>query len=656
VHRCLRGRRCSEKVDFGALSFTPHPPTVKIQTSDLPGPTDGRNGGDTVTIVASRERVRLAAKCVAPTVLVAVVSFLTLFGLFYGRGPGDAWVWLAVFFLAVGLAAALTAAVTAVMVARAPAVVPGGVTRGALAAWRNAGGWTAFLFGCVLMLPAFALYTPRLAGDPDSSRLVASILYVQQNGFDYLVDSQEVLLPHIVLSPIVAIGGLPALQLFDVLAVIVLGGVVAFILWSLTRSPLVALAGVLALSSLSAILERDYRLPMYPTMLSFGFLGVYLAHRAIVAETGSRRWRNAGLAGVCLVLALEAHQVGQLFLVVTALLIVTARPRAALAGLGRVYLAVVVLSIPRFTIDLMEGGLSHLFSYRVDYWVTKGYLQSIQVAMFSLPVRDTLGEYARKAPDSLFGVWGWSGVLTLALGLVGLLAMSSPLRRFALACTGFMLAVALYRRLPFYTRYFSLLLVGNALAAGLAFQLLNKASRARRVAGALALVGLVVTAVLSYGTTIRKLQGREATFANGLYARFAAEIPPRDGVIGTRSNYLNFVSADVRTYGGQFLTEREYVTFLTWPSDAAVIDVMRRHDVDWIFVPQNPWKWVKRYNDVWLVPNYGREARYYREVTKSPSFCRALKVRGAALYKLDPRGGDASVLGERPRRCEESSP
>jgi hypothetical protein len=112
----------------------------------------------------------------------------------------------------------------------------------------------------------------------------------------------------------------------------------------------------------------------------------------------------------------------------------------------------------------------------------------------------------------------------------------------------------------------------------------------------------------------------------------------------------------VRTYGGQFLTEREYVTFLTWPSDAAVIDVMRRHDIEWVFVPQQPWKWVKRYNNIWLVPKYGREARYNREVKKSPSFCRALRVGGAALYKLDPRGGDASVLGERPRRCQESSP
>ena len=66
-----------------------------------------------------------------------------------------------------------------------------------------------FLVGCVLMFPAFALYTPALAGDPDSARLLASILHVQQNGVDYLVETQEVLLPHLVMGPVLALGGIP---------------------------------------------------------------------------------------------------------------------------------------------------------------------------------------------------------------------------------------------------------------------------------------------------------------------------------------------------------------------------------------------------------------------------------------------------------------
>lgn len=627
---------------------------MKVSTDHLLGRTDGRKRPDSLPSPVDEGASSLWANAVGVAGLVATMSFLTVLGLFYGRRPGDAWFALLTGFLALGVAAALMTAVSVGLFARSASRGTSELLDHLIRVWlRSANGWTMFLFGCALTIPAFALYAPSLAGDSDSARLVASILYVQHNGIDYLVDTQEVLLPHILLSPILALGGIPGLQAFNVLSVVVLGGVVAFIVWRLTRSPLAVLAGVLALNALPGILERAYRLPMYSTMLSFGFLGVYLSHRAIVAENRSRRWQNAVLAGLCLVLAIEAHQVGQLFLVVTALLVVTARPSSALRGLGHVYLVVGVLAIPRLVINLMEGGLSQLLSNRVDFWVTKGYLKPIQADFFYLPVRDSLGEYLEKTPVSLLGVWGSPGLLTLALGLAALVAMSGKLRRFALVCACLLLAVALYRRLPFYTRYFSLLLVGSALAAGVAFSsLLRRNSRARRAVVGLGLVGLLASAVMSYRGRVEDLQTLERAVANGPYLRFTKEMSPGDGVIGVRSVYLNFVSTDVRTFGGQFLTEREYVTFLTWPSDSAVIDVMHAHNIEWIFVPRWPGKWVGRYNDTWLLPNYGKPARYQREVKQSTSFCRVRKIRGAALYKLDPLGADDAVGAQEPRRCK----
>jgi len=627
---------------------------VKVSTDHLLRRTDGRNRPDSVPSPVDQGASSLWSNAVGVAGLVATMSFLTVLGLLYGRGPGEAWVTLLTGFLALGVAAALMTAVSAGLVARSASRGTSELLHHLIRVWlRSADGWTSFLFGCALTLPAFALYTPALVGDSDSARLVASILYVQRNGFHYLVETQEVLLPHILLSPILALGGISGLQAFNVLSVVVLGGVVAFIVWRLTRSPLAVLGGVLAVNSLPGILERAYRLPMYPTMLSFGFLGVYLAHRAIGAESRPRRWQSAIFAGLCLVLAFEAHQVGQLFLVVSALLVVTARPPSALAGLGRVYLVVVALSIPRLVINLMEGGFSHFLSNRVDFWVTKGYLKPIQAEFFYLPVRDGLGEYLEKTPESLLGVWGLPGLLTFALGLATLVAMSGKLRRFALACACLMLAVALYRRLPFYPRYFSLLLVGSALAAGLAFSwLLRGSSRARRTAVGLGLVGLLASAVMSYRGRVEDLQTLERAVAKGPYLRFTNEMSPGDGVIGVRSVYLNFVSTDVRTFGGQFLTEGEYVTFLTWPSDSAVIDVMRAHNIEWIFVPRWPAKWVERYNDTWLLPNYGKSARYYREVKQSTSFCLVRKIRGAALYKLDPLGAEDAVRAQGSGSCK----
>lgn len=585
--------------------------------------------------------------------LTATTAFLTSLGFIYGRGPSHDWFIPFTVFLALSLVGVVVAAVGVGLVVRSASPSVREIPEYLIPVWReSANSWTMFLLGCALTLPAAALHSPRLVGDSDSARLVASILYVQRNGVDYLVETQEVALPHLVLGPILAVGGISGLQVFDVVSVVALAGVVAFILWRLTRSPLAVLAGVLALNSLPPILDRAYRVPMYPAMLALGFLGVYLAHRAIVAESRSLRWRNALLAGICLVLALEAHQVGQLFLVVTGLLVVSARPSRALHGLARVFLVVAVLSIPRLVVNLMDGGLSSLLSNRVDFWITKRYLQSIQVEFFYLPVRDDFGEYLAKVPRGLLNIWYAPGLLALALAFVGLVSMNPRVRRFALACLCLFLAVALYRRLPFYTRYFSFLLVGSALAAGYAFAgfpLRN--SRARQVAVVLGLVGLVASAVLNYFGTIEKLQTLERAIARGPYVRFANEIPRGDGVIGTRSVYLNVASTDKRTYGGQFLTEREYVTFLTWPSDRAVIDVMRRHDIDWVLVPERPSKWVARYNNIWLLPNYGKPARYQDAVRESPRFCLMAESRGAALYKLDPKGAHESAGVPEPRSC-----
>jgi hypothetical protein len=168
-------------------------------------------------------------------------------------------------------------------------------------------------------------------------------------------------------------------------------------------------------------------------------------------------------------------------------------------------------------------------------------------------------------------------------------------------------------------------------------------------------VALLAGVAASYREAAQDLQRLERTIAAGPYERLADALPPNAGVIGTRSVYLDFIATDVRVYGGQFLSEEDYVTFLTWPSDEAVVDVMRRHDIEWVFVPEAPWKWVRNYNDTWLLPTYGKSARYHEEVERSPLFCRAVRLQGATLYRLDPEGADTAVPGGEPRRCEPGS-
>jgi hypothetical protein len=509
-------------------------------------------------------------------------------------------------------------------------------------AWeRPHGALLAFFSGCLLALPVLSLHSRVLAGDSDSGRLLASILYVQRNGFDRLIETQEVLLPHALLGPVVSLGGIPALQAFNVLSVVALTGVVAFLSWRVTGSSVAAWAAALALTALGSMLERAYKVPMYPTMLALGFLGVYLAYRAMAKK--ERRWLTALLAAICLVGSMEAHQVGQLFVVLSALLLVAVPGRAALAGLGRVYLLLGVLYIPRAVINLANGGVSHFFTNRIDYWTTKGYLLSIQVEFYDYPRELSLAEYLRLLPEGLFSAWGATGGLTLALGAASILVVPTRLRRFIVATTLFLLLVIVHHRLPFFSRYFSLLVVGSAIGAGVTIAaLVGRGTFRSQTAAALAALGLVVANAFSYHSELDQLQA----FKTGKLAlssrQLAQQVKPGEGVIGTRSSKIYNASTGARVYGGDFLTESEYVTFLTWPSDAEVIDLMRRYDAKWVFVPRNPDRWVTRYNNIWLRPAYGEEARYPSEVNSSPSFCLARRVHGAALYRLDPGGPRAA--------------
>jgi hypothetical protein len=343
---------------------------------------------------------------------------------------------------------------------------------------------------------------------------------------------------------------------------------------------------------------------------------------------------------------MEAHQVGQLFVVLSVLLLVAVPERAALAGLGRVYLFLAVLYIPRAVINLADGGLSHFFDNRIDYWVTKGYLLSIQVEFFDYPRELSLVEYLRELPGGLFSAWGATGGLTLALGAASILVVPTRLRRFIVATTLLLLLVIVHHRLPFFSRYFSPLFVGSAIGAGVTIAaLVGRRTFRSQTAAVLAVLGLVVANAFSYHTQLDRLHAYKAAKQNVAYRQLAQEVRPGEGVVGTRSFNINNSSTGARVYGGDFLTESEYVTFLTWPSDAEVIDVMRSHDAEWVFVPQRPNRWVTRYNNIWLRPAYGKEARYQFEVRRSPSFCLARRINGAALYRLDPRG--PRTAGER---------
>jgi hypothetical protein len=500
----------------------------------------------------------------------------------------------------------------------------------------------------IAALPVLALHMNTLAADSDSARLVAAILFVREFGTDYLVDTQEVLLPHLVFGPLIGFGGIAALKLVCVLAVQALTGVTTYISWRLTGSALAALASGLSLLVFPGIVERALLLPMYGVMLAAGAMGVFLMWEAARQSDRRALWVRALLAAVCFLIGVEAQQVGQVFLVLSVLLIVTVPVGSFLRAAVPTYLIFGVLMVPRLLINLSEGGTEGILSNRIDFWITKDYLTPIQVKFWFLPVELPLAEYVGRLPQGLVNIVGWTGFGVLFVVIFGALVSKGRGRAFAALCFAFVLATALQRRLPFYSRYFSHLLVGAALASGACMAILSRRGESYR-RFAIGLIGLlaVLAAVTLVGGSLQAHQ-TESAVRSSEYGAMAAHVPPDASVIGTRATYLLFLRDDIIPYGEMFLSEREYATFLTWPDDEDVLDIMRRRRIRYVMIPHKPARWVARYNNIWLQPAYGRRAIYHRQVRESPNFCLVVEDLTAALFRrLDvPRAATAPRCAE----------
>jgi hypothetical protein len=513
----------------------------------------------------------------------------------------------------------------------APRRIPRLVT----AVWTDPpGAWASGLLGVLLATPLLALYTPVLLEDADSARVIAAVTHVRAHGIGYLVDTQDIFLTHLLLGPVVAVGGLAGAKLFALLSVQVLSGVSAYVTYRICASMLAAAATSFALLAIPAAVDRGSFVPMYPTMLALGYLGGWLAYRAIVEP---ERRSLAVPAGVCLALAPEAQPVGQLFLAAPLLLLVFApRWRAGLAASARIYLVMALAMIPRFAINLSAGGLEEIALYRTDYWVSEGYLKLIQSRFWNyMGVNEPLGEYLRQLPWRFTHSLGPQGYVVLGLAVVAWLAFGGGrARAFVLLVVGFVVLALTIKPVPPFPRYYSPLWPGMAILVGAGVG--AAAGRSRRIVRPLALgvvTGLAVLAATTLADSSRVHDEQRARVDNGPYRALAAAITDGKGVIGARSHSLLNVTADIPTWGGQFLTEDEYVTYLTWPSDAAVIEVMKRHDIGWVLIHANRFL-ENHYHNTWLAPAHGASPRHAKRVAASPAFCRTAVVAGFKLYRL----------------------
>jgi hypothetical protein len=505
------------------------------------------------------------------------------------------------------------------------------------------GAWVAAVTGLLVTIPVLSLYTPVLLGDADSARVVAAVDHVRAHGIGFILETQDNLLPHLVIGPAVAIGGLTGAKAVAILSVLLLGAVIGYVTYRIAGSMLGAAAAAIALVALPPVAERANYVPMYAVMLALGYLGAWLAYEAITRP--DHRWRRAVAAGACLALAPEAHAIGQLMLAAPVLLLVLAPSlRTGLAACGRIYLVVAAVSIPRLVINLMRGGTELVTAYRTDYWITEGYVSEIQTSFWSyIGVNEPLGTYMERLPGRFVDTLQPQGKVVLAAALLAwLLACRWRGRGFVLAVVGFMVLAVTVKQVPPFPRYYSPLWPGIAILAGVGVAALARRARAvPLVVGVAALAGLVAVAASTLDSVAHDHDDLRVVVEARPYRELAGLIDDDRGVIGARSHGLLNVTTDSPTWGGQFLSEDEYVTFLTWPSDRAVIEVMEEHDIGWILVQPHRQLEID-YHNTWLLPHHGRPARHVDMVAESPAFCLVADLDGFLLYRLgecDAGGG-----------------
>jgi hypothetical protein len=196
------------------------------------------------------------------------------------------------------------------------------------------------------------------------------------------------------------------------------------------------------------------------------------------------------------------------------------------------------------------------------------------------------------------------------------------------------IALTIYQRLPQYPRYFSQLMVGAALAAGGAVAIvLRRGSGPFKALAPVCVVALLGTSLFTIEQVGDRVQEKQDRIASGPLPYLAGRIDDGKAVIGARVGQLMFVTDRIQTYGGQFLSEEEYVTYLTWPSDDDVLEMMRARGIGWLLI--TPTRRLEgRYHNTWLVPTYGKRARHFRRVKVSPIFCKVTELQGYELYKL----------------------
>jgi len=494
----------------------------------------------------------------------------------------------------------------------------------------------AFIVLSMFLVPIS--WTPALNADSGTALSISKAL--SEGDTEPLVDGLFPPFQTVVYSIMVIVGivnfatAVPVL--FSALLAIALAGVAHWY----SRSYAVAAIPPLFLLFSSTFWQQTGSLTFYPAFALLGYSGLFFAGRYVL-ET-KRTPTFALLGAVLLAASLYAFTTALLFLPIPAILLAFFFNKQRMHRTLVLYAGLAVTALPWFAWHIAVGG-SHFYYHPLN-WLVEKHLAVINDEFWNLP-HESLTEYA----PTMLNV-GFEGLVATPIWLLvpvgaGFIWRQHGARAglFVMACVAFFLAsLAVIRPAP-YDRYFypvlpltiALATAGTIAISRIMPDVLKRASIAGIVFVAVA-YALTVNSEASEFTNVINLDNIQKSRSYNEMLKVADLIDDSKGII-SRDSRIQSVLPDNRVSTVFLIDEADYVTYLTWPSDSEVQEMLGKYDIGWLLLYKDAGRWERDYN-VWLERNYGLKPRHYIEASRSTEFRKVMDGRVYVLYQVLPRG------------------
>lgn len=382
------------------------------------------------------------------------------------------------------------------------------------------------------------------------------------------------------------------------------------------------LTATLAVTLLPEFFAQARILTFHPPAILFGYAGVFFAVRYL--QDGGR-WRLAA-AGLALPAAVYSYSPGLIFLAIPPLFLLIDRERETLMRGLSLCAAVAALLAPWFVAHVAAFGLFDFYKQRESWAMANGYLEYRNVHFWGIGSQsraDFIGEL-----PSMFEYAGGSFLIPgLVLGAVGLVRLPSWSWRLAtLIALAIPVAALIYATPAAYPRYTYVmrpalvLLAVYGVAGVLKWVSLRPYLAPLSHVVAVSLVVLLsvqfVQAVDRNIDTVDRLKAQTLSGKEQELHDMSLLVDDGRAVIGSRISPLARYERDSELLTPDFISREDFITYLSWPSDAEVAEMFRREGVGWLLLQHPADVWERDYH-LWLEQVTGERPRHPQMIPDS---------------------------------------